>query len=216
METIAARAWPAARQAAIGGWRLHASSGYSGRINACWPLEDPGMPHAQAIDAVEAWYAGQTLPPLFKDIEDGAGLTECLAARGYRPRTETLMMLGPVQGEPDPDVEVLIEADAAFEAVFFASESDPADARERLETLGRIPHPRIFACLKGDAIGAAAVDGRWVGVFAMRTAPAARRRGLARCILNTLLAAAGAEGASRAWINASHPLMSSGVPTHGK
>jgi ribosomal protein S18 acetylase RimI-like enzyme len=50
------------------------------------------------------------------------------------------------------------------------------------------------------AIGAAAVEGDWVGIFAMRTAPAHRRHGLARRILRALLAWSRTEGASHAWL----------------
>ena len=57
IEPIAARGWPAAHSDWLGGWRLHASDGQSGRINTCWALEPPARDVEAAIDAVEAWYA---------------------------------------------------------------------------------------------------------------------------------------------------------------
>lgn len=200
LETIASRAWPAAREGAIGGWRLYASAGFSGRINACWPLEDPGLPMAQAVEAVEAWYATQGLPPLFKIVGDGSSLTNHLETLGYRSRTETLMMLGASRGIVDPEVILTDRVGPSFEAVFLASEADPADARERLDTLARIPQPRIFARFADSAIGAAAVEGEWAGVFAMRTAPGARRQGLARRVLASLLGAVHLKGCRRVWL----------------
>ena len=208
LENVAARAWPAASIGRLGGWRLYASSGFSGRINACWPLEDPGLPVDEAIAAVEAWYAARGLPPLFKTVEAASlpsGLTARLAERGYRPRTETIMMTGAVRTlDAGMAPRILRDVDAAFAAVFSATASNPGDAQERLETLARIPAPRAFASLSVDgeaaAIGAYAVEGEHAGVFAMRTDPRFRRRGLARAILSGLLADAAASGARSAWL----------------
>ena len=207
LELVAARAWPAARVDALGGWRLYASSGFSGRINACWPLEDPGLAPDTALDTVEGWYAERHLQTLFKVVESACAtgdLTSRLAARGYRARTETIMMTGPATGGDHPDVEVVDQVDDTFARVFAATAHDPADARERLETLARIPHPRAFARAAVDgepaAIGAGATEGDWTGIFAMRTDPRFRRRGLARQVLDRLLASAANAGATRAWL----------------
>jgi GNAT superfamily N-acetyltransferase len=207
LEQVAARAWPAARAARVGGWRLYASSGFSGRINACWPLEDPGTSLARALAETEAWYEGQGLPCVFKLVESAcrpAGLAGTLARRGYRPHTETLMMVGPAGGRVDPAVRLTSDLDEAFAAVLAATAPDPGDARERLETLARIPAPRAFARLDAAgapaAIGACAAEGDWAGVFAMRTDAAHRRQGLARRVLASLLARSGEAGATRAWL----------------
>jgi GNAT superfamily N-acetyltransferase len=207
LELIAARAWPAARATRFGGWRLHGSSGFSGRINACWPLEDPGRPVFEAISEAEAWYDDLGLPPLFK-VVDGAcqppDLLEHLSGLGYRARTETVMMIGPSGGEGGGAVALSEDVDEGFAGVFAATASDPGDARERLETLARIPRPRRVARLDfagvPAAIGACAVGDDWAGLFAMRTDPAHRRRGFARQVLEALLAWAGEAGANRAWL----------------
>ncbi len=207
LERISARAWPAAGESEIGGWRLHASSGFSGRINACWPLEDPGLALAEAVTAVEAWYDGRKLPSLFKIVESAcapADLTVHLPRSGYRPRTETVMMIGPAGAKADPAVSLSDRVDASFEQVFTSIAGDPGDARERLETLARIPIPRVFARINATggpvAIGACAVEGDWAGVFAMRTDPGHRRQGLARRILHSLLSAVADSGARRVWL----------------
>ncbi len=208
LEAIAARAWRAREQSAVGGWRLYASEGYSGRINACWPLGPPDRPADEAIAATEAWYAARGLKPIFKVVDAAAeppGLIDRLAERGYRPRTETLMMTGPVRGEAHGAARVSSDLDADFEAVFVAAGSgDPMDARERLGALGRIVPPRGFARIdiegRPAAIGACAVEDDWVGVFAMRTDPDFRRRGLARGVLSSLLAFARGAGAGQAYL----------------
>lgn len=208
LEPVAGRAWPPAREARLGGWWLTAADGFSGRINACWPLTAPDREAGEAIAAVEAWYRDQGRRPVFK-LSAGAvsppDLAERLAARGYGAYTETVVMTGPTLGAPDAEVRVGGDLDPAFAAVFAAAgNSDPADARERLETLERMPRPRGFARLDADgapiAIGAVAVEGDWAGIFAMRTDPAHRRKRLAWRLFHALLAHAAANGASRAYL----------------
>jgi GNAT superfamily N-acetyltransferase len=207
LETIAARAWPAVRIGRLGGWRLHASSGFSGRINACWPLEDPGLSLAQALTETETWYAEHRLPPRFKIVAEAVAprdLAERLEARGYRSSTETVMMIGPAAGRRDPAVRLAETVDDAFMGVFAATSAEPGDADERLATLRRVPRPRALACLSAGggpaSIGACAAEGEWAGVFAMRTHAAHRRKGLARRVFGVLLAWAANQGVSKVWL----------------
>ena len=208
LEPIADRAWPPRDRSALGGWRLNATDGWSMRSNACWPLAAPDRDVEAAIDAAEAWLSGRGLPPRFK-LTDGAitpqDLPQRLARRGYTDCKTTLVMVGPAAGRADPAVTLFSAPDASFEAVFTASAAgNLADARERLETLGRIPPPARFARLDVEgapaAIGASAVEGEWAGVFGMRTAPEHRRRGLARRILKALLAEVNALGAAQVYL----------------
>lgn len=209
LEIVADRAWPARRSGALGGWRLNASDGWSRRINACWPLGEPGLPVDEAIAATEAFYAEHGLPACFK-LADGAvapvNLSEHLRARGYQPTHGTLVMVGEVASGPvDSAVTVSDAPDPAFEAVLAASAAgNLADARERLDALARIPAPARFARLDLDgevaALGATAIDGDWAGIFGMRTLPDHRRKGLARRILGALLGEARVLGARQAYL----------------
>jgi GNAT superfamily N-acetyltransferase len=207
LELISTRAWPAARESGIGGWRLYATSGFSGRINACWPLGEPDLPTAEAVAAAETWYDGQGLAPVFKIVDRAfqpPGLVDHLSSHGYRARTETIMMTGPVGGLGDSAVALGEAVDDGVAAVFAATADSPGDARERLETLARIPGPRAVARLDMGgvpaAIGACAVGDGWAGLFAMRTETAHRRQGLARRVLGALLAWERGAGADRAWL----------------
>lgn len=207
LEDLSARAWPARVKSRLGGWRLYATDGHTGRANTCWALQAPDRPAEEAIAAAEAWYAKRGLPPKFKTT-DGATepseLPDLLAARDYRHATETLVMTGPVGGG-DPGVVLSAEPDAPFRAVLFdALYRDSADAAERLDTLRRIPRPVFFARIDVDgapaAIGACAVEGEWGGLSVMRTRPDMRRRGLARRVVLALLGAAAEAGAGRSYL----------------
>lgn len=208
LEQVADRAWPARERALMGGWRLNATDGCSLRINACWPLTPPDREVEAAIDAVEAWFAARGLPPRFK-LTDGAtapaDLARRLTARGYGSGHETLVMTGLAMGRADEAVVLTSTPDPAFEAVLTASAGGNLDdARERLEALARIPAPARFARLDIEgqvaALGAAAVEGEWAGVFGMRTSASHRRRGLASRVLGALLAEASRLGARRAYL----------------
>ncbi len=208
IEPIAARGWPAAQTAELGGWRLYGSEGQSGRINTCWTLEAADRDPDAAIAAAEAWYAARGLQPRFKIVEgfaSPADLAERLSRRGYVSNTPTLTMAGPLAGDFDPDATVSAETCEAFAQVF----ADPsfgheADAAERLAALGRIPLPRGFALIRREgrpaAVGACAVEGEWAGIMGMRTAPAFRRQGLARRLFRTLTAFAASSGATRGYL----------------
>lgn len=207
LEDVSARAWPALHTGRIGGWRLNASTGHTGRANTCWALEAPDRAVDEALEAAEAWYAGHGLPPKFKTVDGAtapADLPALLAARGYASNTETCVMVGPIGGTND-GVTLMIEPDEGFLAVMFeALYRDAADARERIETLRRIPPPMFFARVDVDgepaAIGACAVDSGWGGISVMRTSPNHRRLGLATRIVSALLGAARDAGATRSYL----------------
>ena len=208
IEPIAARGWRAAVCERLGGWRLYASAGLSGRLNTCWPLGDPGMPPDAAIVAAEAWYAARRLPPRFKLTEGlahPADLAARLERRGYVRSIATLTMVGPLLGSPDPDVAIESDVGRDFREVFADPIFGPhSDAAERVEALGRIPQPRGYALARvagaPAAVGACAVEGRWAGLMAMRTSPAYRRRGLARRVFRGLCAFARESGAQQGYL----------------
>lgn len=204
LERIADRSWPAAVRGWLGDWIVNTDRGFSGRLNACWPLGDPGLPIDEAVDSVEARYAAAGLPPLFKPVDGLSTRLEAeLVRRGYAPRTETLMMVGPLLGEGGR-AEVTTDPDHRFEAVFNGAQGDPDDAAERMGAFHRIPTPRGFAVVEIDgqpvAIGGTAIEGDWAGIFGMRTLAAHRRKGLARDILQALFATARAAGATRGYL----------------
>ena len=207
LERIADNAWPAATRERLGDWILNADAGYSGRLNACWPLGKPPVGHTLegAVEAIELWYVRMGLPPLFKIAGDDPPLTDLLQTRGYRARTPTLVMTGPVIRNRLPaQVVVSEQASAHFEAVFLGTQGDPADATERMAAFRRIPSPRFFARIQRAghpvAIGAACAAGGQVGLFGMRTLASHRRQGLAADIVRALLSAGGAAGAQGAYL----------------
>jgi ribosomal protein S18 acetylase RimI-like enzyme len=208
LEAIAARGWAAAESAAMGGWSLYAASGKSGRINTCWTHGPPDREVEAAIDAAEAWYLARGIRPRFKlapAIVSPGDLAERLTRRGYSANTPTLTMVGRLAGAPEPEAAVHPAPIPEYQRLFAdPSFGEAVDARERLDALARIPAPRGFALITLDgepaAIGACAVEGDWAGFMGMRTAPAFRRRGLARRAFRALADFGLGAGASQGYL----------------
>lgn len=200
--------WPAAETEMRDGWALLASGGVTGRVNAVWPLEWRGGDLEAAIDAAEAWYAARHLPPRFK-LTDGAfapaELPQALAQRGYEAITPTLIMSAPIAPRmAAEDVLLSTAMPAEFDAVLRAVSKDDAEYDERHAIALRAPQPAAFAMIaregRAAAIGMAAATGPLAGIFLMRTAPEARRQGLARGILTALLARSAEWGVRTAFL----------------
>lgn len=198
IERATIRTWSAAITEVRNGWFYLAAGGVTGRVNAVWPLAWTGGDVPAAIKDAEAWYAARGLPPRFK-LTDGAfapdNLGRVLARRGYEPVMPTLVMTAPLTARDAP-VEVALSAamPSAFDAVIRETSKTESEYDERHSIAMRAPQPAAFATLERDgriaAIGMIAAANGLAGVFLMRTAPHARRQGLARRILAALLAQA--------------------------
>jgi ribosomal protein S18 acetylase RimI-like enzyme len=202
------KTWPAAVTEERGGWFFLAAGGVTGRVNAVWPLNWDGGDVEAAIDKAEAWYAARNLPPRFKLTDNAfapADLTARLARRGYEAVMPTLVMIAPVRAvATHDDVAIHPTLPAAFDLVIRETSKDEIEYDERLSIALRAPQPAAFAVIEREhgaaAIGMCAAAGDLAGIFLMRTAPEARRQGLARRILRALMAQCAAWRAKTAFL----------------
>lgn len=197
LQRTAADGWPPAESAALGAWRLRATAGWTLRANSVLPVGDPGVPLAEALGLVDAWYAERGLPAVYSVPGPSREVDEALAGRGFTvPRgAEILVLTAPAVMVPDPvaldlpPAELLPEPGPGWLACYRAR-------GEHIPPVGLAvltgPQPVAFAQVSdGDevlAIGRATVSEGWVGLSAVETAPAARRRGLARHVVCALVA----------------------------
>jgi len=211
IERATIQTWPARITENRDGWRLLVAGGVTGRVNAAWPLEWTGRDVESAILDVEAWYASHGMPPRFK-LTDGAvapaHLPDALSRRGYAWSTHTLVMTRPLLdrelAESVERVPLSGEMTPAFDEALRDSTPDPRDFEERRAIAERAPDPAAFAVIQVDdrpaAIGMMALAGDLAGIFLMRTVPAARRTGLGRRVLRSLLGRASKLGAACAFL----------------
>lgn len=214
LDRMALRAWPAEETLEQGGWLLRAARGVTGRANSCWPLALEGeAPVPARIDAVEAFYGARGLPAKFylspAAMPSPDLLDQALAARGYGLSAPTHVMTASaptalVRARIRRDVALAETVDDAWREVMLGGTPSSEDALGRLAIVARTPPPGRFATAWDGrtpvAVGRASVDGEACGIFAMRTAAHARRRGYARAVLGTLIAWAATAGATRLYL----------------
>ena len=218
---IAAAGWGFAESTDVDGWHLRASEGFTHRANSAWPIGRLDRPLPEAVDAVRAWYAEQGLPALIQVVA-GSELDVALSDLGHDEAIaqalrmtarvddvlDTLLNVAPIgvkesfadaptddwlslyRGGDLPPVtkQILGSGDAMRYATIYDGESGAALA------IGRA------VILPGSDEGESSDENpaRWVAVNAVETAPAARRRGLAKLVMDALLEWAEEQGATEA------------------
>jgi ribosomal protein S18 acetylase RimI-like enzyme len=210
---VAADCWGFLESERLDGWELRAGAGFTSRANSVWPLGPLHRPLTQALDFTGAWYAERGLTGRVQ-VTVGAELDERLAAAGFdRVRDAALRQTAAV----GPALETLVAR--AHPNVPVSTTDRPQDRWLRLYRAGALPpqakqilgsgeryhYATVYDESSGEplSIGRAVLAGpsdSWVGLAAIETAPEARRRGLARLILRTLLQWAAQHGARHAML----------------
>jgi ribosomal protein S18 acetylase RimI-like enzyme len=209
--------WPPLERAKLGGWRLRAAAGFTGRANSVLPLGSPGLPLSEAVNRCESWYDERGLrhlfclfgPAGFHTADDPLGLE--LLGRDYEQFNRTLVLTAaiailPPETRPTSGATVLLESVPSQRWWDTWSASDarvaPADetnvAASVAQTVMTSSPNQLFASLEvnGAVIGVARVAfaQAWAGVFALRVAPELRRTGVAMQLMGALADASRARG----------------------
>ncbi|MFD1860684.1 GNAT family N-acetyltransferase [Aeromicrobium camelliae] len=184
---ITSRGWPAVHSEPLGEWELRAAGGFTGRANSVAVHGDPGMPFADALDAVAAFAERHGVAPAAQVVVGSRWHQRFLDAGWQRPRSTRPGAIVQVADlgtyAPDPLVRIEPSASEAWLAHYGRVE-DLDVARAVLEGPERVG----FAMLEDAAIGRVVVTGEWAGLAAVEVDPAHRRRGLARRVVAACLA----------------------------
>ena len=213
LQRLAARGWPGLEVASLGEWELHAGAGFTGRANACLPSGDPGLPPAQAVRAVEAWYADRGIAPRFQvayDLEGpedpAPGIDSLLAADGWVADPTTMTMAADIAALPAPidrgEVRVAWAPapDSDWLALYHYRGAPLPKVALRVITAAPAHYLSLIADGRLIGIGRAVVTDDWVGLSAIEVAGDARRRGLGSLITSSLVARGAEHGATRAYL----------------
>jgi GNAT superfamily N-acetyltransferase len=201
LEEAAALGWPAPETERLGAWILRAGEGWTRRANSALVLGDPGVP--DALERVEAWYAERGLPAwLAVPLPAMAAVDHAAARAGWVSPLEVEVLTAPLRpGQLDPELALEDTPSPEWAAVYAARTVPPIGYR-----ILTAPETVTFGSLVEDgttvAIGRGVVTNGWLGIAAMEVRPEYRRRGLARRVLDGLLAWGAAQGAARAYIQA--------------
>jgi len=195
------QAWPAAHVEDAHGWRLRYAYGVTKRANSVWAAAEPPDP-AAAVAAAERFYFDRGLPAVFSvsPWSRPAGLDGLLHGRGYTVADPTLVMTADLAADRPVtrEVEVADAPSGAWLDLWWSVDGRGPDALPAATGI-LTGVPAAYATL-GDSVGRAVLQGDWLGVYCMATAPRARRRGLAREVLHALLNHGRAQGARRAYL----------------
>jgi len=181
-ESHAAPLWPTVLREPLGAWELRTEpmpvDRLRKRANSCLAMGDPGLPLADAADAVVSFYRSRERSPMVQ-VEAGSDLEEWFADTGWEPVAggDALFLLGS-----------LARARRLL---------GPVAESAQVVTDG----PRATAGVAERAVGKAAVDGDWLGVHDLVVQPEHRRQGLARGVLAALLEWGAEQGATTVWLH---------------
>jgi GNAT superfamily N-acetyltransferase len=179
---------PAPRNGFDGPFVVRAFAGGTGRANAASSLDPAPDPDLDArITRIEARYAALGLPARFRSTPlDPPGLAALLAARGYEPLDETLILLAPINAiaAPDTAAEARSAPDADWMAVTATAEHQSARRRQEKEgTAPLLTVPGAWITLRDGgaaaAVASVVVAGDLAGYFDLAVRPEHRRKGLA-------------------------------------
>ena len=201
MERAHVLAWPALHTANLDGWLWRSSGGGSQRANSVSTIDFSGNDAAAAIGLVEVRYRAVGMPARFQtfDVTSPPGLTDLLAARGYRESDPTTTMFKPI--EPGlarqgalPEVEWRDHPWPEWQEAYLAEITENRRSVNS-EILRLVPPPRrFFGCRRGGRIVATAlgvVGHGCVVIECVATRTDCRRQGAARAVLLALEAWAG-------------------------
>jgi GNAT superfamily N-acetyltransferase len=210
---VAADCWGFLEAESLDGWELRAGDGFTNRANSAWPLGPLQRPLSQALDEIGAWYAARGLPGQVQAAvgsELDTALTELGCGEGHDGADRQTAAVGPAiealtaRAHPNVPVSTAERPQDRWLRLYRAGALPPS-AKEILGSGERHCYATIYDETSGEplSIGRACLaggTGRWVGLAGIETAPSARRRGLARLVLRTLLQWAAQQGAERAML----------------
>jgi ribosomal protein S18 acetylase RimI-like enzyme len=210
----AAAGWGHAESTWVDGWHLRAADGFTHRANSAWPIGPLERPLPDAVAAVRSWYTERGLRPLIQVII-GSELDAALADLGHgETRARSLRQSASVSDVLDTLLNVApIGVKESFTdepgedwLALYRTGGLPPVAKQVLGSGEGMQYATIYDSDSGTplAIGRAALcappnssePAHWVAINAVETAPEARRRGLAKLVMDALLEWAEEHGAT--------------------
>jgi ribosomal protein S18 acetylase RimI-like enzyme len=201
LDEVAANATPAPITRLVDGWLAKSAPGLPfRRANAVLPAADAGSDPARAgavLDELAGWYGDQGRRLIVQVPSTDPALDALLAARGMEVEAPVdVLVATPFVGGPAPGVDVVVTlgVDATWAAEYGAVHGEDATSRARVEAYGRmladLGPSAVAAVARRDGelagVGFGVRERGWLGVFGMGTAPAHRRRGVGRAVLDAL------------------------------
>ncbi|MEG1767386.1 MAG: GNAT family N-acetyltransferase [Comamonas sp.] len=206
LEQRSFNAWPAPRNAVVGDWLLRSAGGYTKRANSANALQPGAALTPQLLEHIEAHYARQQLPSIFRlsPLADG-GVDAMLQAHGYRVVDPSLLMQRATRADDQPAANGHLQFDSQLEAAWLesycaASVHPPEQQLPHRRILESIGMRCAYASLQREgralAWGLAVLERDAVGLYEVLVHPDHRGQGLGRQMVQGLLQWAARQGAT--------------------
>ncbi|GAB3871625.1 GNAT family N-acetyltransferase [Kibdelosporangium lantanae] len=202
LEHECAEAWPAQVDRSLGGWRMRAAGGFTGRANSTLTTGDPGVPVPSALARTVEFAAEHGIGPC-AHVVVGSAVEAEIAGAGWAVNldhpggAESLVLTGPLDAGEHPDATVLATPSAGWWELAAGSATPSPAQRHVLSSLPGVG----YGVVEQGGVVVAAVRGAVVGdllhVSRLAVRPSHRRLGLATGLLRTLYAWAIGKGARR-------------------
>ena len=199
LQRLAFASSPPPETAPLGDWVLRSNGGVTRRANSVLPIGSPGLPLADALAVVAAWYAERGLTPRLQvPLPLCAPLDRAVAESGWAAEEVVTVMVADIKhldGSRGSAVALARAASAGWRAAQLVPELSVDVATD-----GEV----VFASvLDGDAVVGAArgslVRG-WLGINALNVAPSHRRQGIATQLISALVGWAADGGGRHAYL----------------
>jgi N-acetylglutamate synthase len=202
--------WPAVSTLLMEGWVVRFAHGYSGRANSASAVIPGARMTPELLDNIEKLYREAGLKPSVRitPLADPA-VEPMLMQRGYRIKDESRMMVLPLDRYRGLQADSRVRIEGAPSRRWLAgvtSHQEPSkrSADHLLAIVGHLRVPAAFAALKIDGkavgFGMCAIDRRWAEIGSVMVDSVFRGQGLGLATVDALLAWAGREGASNAFL----------------
>jgi len=210
IEEVSLNSWPSLQQILFDGWVLRFANGYTRRANSTNPIYPGALDVTQKIKRCEQIYTARKLPPVFKitPFVHPPKLDEQLATIGYQKEAPTSVQALDLADLPQPPPVTVQQWSEPVETWVAQYARMNQVAPENLATLRAILHhiaPQTsFVTLmhqhQAAACGLGVLDGPYLGLFDIVTAPAQRGQGLGTKLLLSVLSWGKQQGAATAYL----------------
>ncbi len=204
VEETCLNAWPALRQALLGGWVLRFSGGLTRRANSANPLGVGGADADILIAGCEALYRFHRQPTIFRLLSIVKPAIDArLVAQGYGSEGLSIVLHGDiaaVQAVRDPQVQLTSRPTLQwFAAMAALQHHTKREAGLYRQIVGRLAIPAAYAAISDErgiaALAYGAIHDGLICYQSVVTDPSRQRRGYARRIIGSLAGWAADQGA---------------------
>lgn len=216
MEQRGFNAWPALHSVLCGDWLLRAAQGHTKRANSA-NAQQPGARLGALLPQIEAFYARQGLPPIFRLSPLASREADIqLEQAGYLLADPSLLMRAALAELAQPagrkGLDLIVEARPAaawLHGFAHANAVPPEHGQVHCRMLQSIAWPAAFATLQvgGEPVGfgLAVLERGAVGLYDIVIAPQRRGLGLGRFLVQALLRWGREQGAQWAQLQVREP-----------